>query len=71
MTLDEMRLRATLKGEKVYAVIDGCGESAEIGLYQKNADDFEDDEALDWPDDWPEWVSVKFIKELGLEVLTA
>lgn len=59
------------RGGPIQAVIDGCGESAEIGLYRPNIDPFEEDEILDWPDDWPSWISTKFLKDLGIEVIVA
>lgn len=68
MTFGE--LVRSLSGAKIEAVLDGCGESATIGLYRVRPD-FEENDVLDWPDDWPERVSVKFLKELGIEVITA
>lgn len=71
MTLEEMKKDAEQSGRKIQAVLDGCGESAEIGLYRVNTDPFQEDDVLDWPDDWPERVSVKFIESLGIEVIIA
>lgn len=70
MTFAEMK--AVCPWQPIYAVIDGCGESAEIGLYRKNPDDFVEDEILDWPTDWPSWVSTKWLQEtIGIEVVIA
>jgi len=69
MTLAEMIRNAN--GAEIYCVLDGCSDSAEIGLYQRTPDDFDEDIILDWPDDWPSWVSTKFIREQGLDVITA
>lgn len=69
MTLAEMR--NVDPSAPVYVVLDGAGESATISVYRKHWDDFQEDEDLGWPDDWPPWVSVKFVKECGLEVIVA
>jgi len=64
-------LQRSLSGAQIEAVLDGCGESAEIGLYRVTPDDFQENECLEWPDDWPSWVSVKFLNDLGIEVIRA
>jgi len=52
------------------AVIDGQGENAEISLNWRD-EDGEDFGEIQWPDDWPEWVSVDFLKGQGYQVITA
>lgn len=69
MTFNQIVRNAS--GAKIQAVLDGAGESAEIGLYQVTPDDFAEDIVLDWPEDWPSRVSVKFLQDLGVEVIRA
>ncbi len=64
-------IQRSLSGAIIEAVIDGCGESATIGLYKKHADDLYEIEELAWPDDWPEWMKVSDIRALGIDVITA
>lgn len=50
------------------AVIDGCGDHAEVTLYLEADDDFQE---LPWPEDWPSWVSTEFLEAKGFEVRNA
>jgi hypothetical protein len=52
--------------KKPLALIDGAGESAMIYLFADA--DGDDETMLDWPEDWPDWVSRKFLEEKGFEV---
>ena len=61
----------SLNGAKIEAVLDGCGESATLGLYKVHADDFVENDELPWPDDWPEWVRTEFVRNQGIEVIVA
>lgn len=64
--LDDQKARTFRK----VAVIDGQGESAEVSLNwrDENGEDFGE---IQWPDDWPEWVSAEFLREQGYQVITA
>ena len=61
----------SLNGAGIEAVIDGCGESATVGLYKVHADDFVENDEVPWPDDWPERVNVAFLEQLGVPVIIA
>ena len=66
--MDELDQKA---GEwKKVAVIDGHGSTAEVHLLLEEVGGDRSIE-LPWPDGWPSWVSSKFLKSQGYEVVRA
>ena len=54
---------------KKVAVIDGFGQHAEVHLYWESKEG--ETREMPWPDDWPSWVSCKFLESKGFEVVQA
>lgn len=51
------------------AIIDGCGSTAMVYLY--NCRDDENYDESPWPKHWPSWVSTEFLKSQGFDVEAA
>jgi len=69
MTLNEIREQNPRA--EIEAVFDGQGDSATVGLYRVTPDDFQENDELPWPSDWPQFVTAKFVKQQGVSVVTA
>jgi len=54
---------------KKVAVIDGIGAESTVDIYIEH--DNGDIENLDWPENWPSWVTTEFLKQHGFEVISA